>query len=83
MREIEGRSSLETTALRGFKSFKMFQSFETFEREDLPRRHKARREMNEKMLVRDLSASAVPFPSPCTEIALARLATQKPECPRC
>src|SRR3989337_4157770 len=33
-------------------------------------------------LLRDLSASAVQFPSPCTEIALARLATRKPEYPK-
>jgi len=32
--------------------------------------------------LRDLSASAVQFPSPCDEIALARLATQKPEYPK-
>ena len=32
-------------------------------------------------LLRDLSASAVQFPSPRTEIALARLVAQKPEYP--
>jgi len=32
--------------------------------------------------LRDLSASAVQSPSPCTEIALARLATQTPEYPK-
>jgi len=31
------------------------------------------------LLLCDLSASAVESPSPCTEIALAKLTTQKPE----
>jgi len=34
VQELSPQSSLEMTALRGFKPFKMFQSFKPFETED-------------------------------------------------